>query len=133
MLRGIEEELSPELRDTVRPAAVLLLGVAFNLRNYHPDLLFAVFVPYTLDEVTEIVRQRPGKDWIEGKEILGVPVSRERAQQSGILSSTNWLPAGKASLLRTNEFLHGTKKQSKVSLTEIIGSLARGSNEFLCP
>ncbi len=105
-LRGIEEEASPKIAHLVRsrPSLVFLLGLDFELLSFQPDLLFVVFIPFSYERFQEICRQHPGKDFIEGR-IQAAPISPNRENLNEILSNPNWVPGGKASLIRALEFL----------------------------
>ncbi|SRR5258708_8971361 len=130
VLRGIAEEVSPELARHISSDTLLLLGLAFNLRNFHPDILFAVVVPYRLNEVIEIARNYPGVDWFEGK-ILAVTLTGERTELHGALAEDNWLPGGKASLMRTIEFLDAVRREHKIPFSAVIEKLARGNTDWI--
>jgi len=128
-IRGLEEEISPELVRSLNPRALVLLGLAFNLRNLHPDLLFAAAVPFRRDEVFAMAEEHPGKDFIEAT-LLAVPAKLD-ATLEGILSAGQWLAAGKACLIRTIEFLEATQRRLGLPLNELIGRLARDGSDWL--
>ena len=106
VLRGIEEEASPRIARALylQPSLVFLLGLDFELLSFHPDLLFMAFVPFEYKEFQEICRQYPGKDFIEGR-IQGISLSDTSGSLSELLSKPNWIPGGKASLIRALEFI----------------------------
>jgi hypothetical protein len=130
VLRGIAEEISPELARRLDPKCILLLGIAFNLRNFHPDMLFVVVVPYRAEEVIQMKMQYQGKDYYEIT-LSTISASRDHAELEPVLSDSNWLPGGKASVIRAIEFLDAAAKSYKLPLEEVIRRLASGSTEWL--
>lgn len=105
VIRGMEEEVSPKLADQLRshPHLIFLLGLDFDLVSIQPDLLFMVFLPFGYAQIQSLCQQYPGKDFIEGK--LKAVSSEETETLDTILANPGWLPSGKASLMRTLEFL----------------------------
>jgi hypothetical protein len=128
-IRGLEEEISPELVRNLKLGALVLLGLAFNLRNLHPDLLFAAIVPFRKDEVFAMVEEHPGKDFIEAT-LLAVPAKLD-ATLEGVLSAGQWLAAGKACLIRTIEFLEATQRRRHLTLKALIERIARDGSDWL--
>lgn len=123
VIRGIEEEASPKIAQAVRsrPSLTFLLGLDFELLNFQPDLLFAVFIPFNFEEFQEICRQYPGKDFIEGR-IQAISPKGENL--NALLSNPNWIPSGKASLIRTLEFLNSIEEANPgLNLEDLIRRL----------
>lgn len=107
VMRGIEEELSPRLRELIEGQAddsLLCLGMSFDLEGFHPDLLFLVLLSITYEEVQRICLERPGKDFFEGK-MMACDISKDKAWIVKILQSGQWTPGGAASVVRSIEFL----------------------------
>ena len=65
--RGIIEELSRTLLKHIRPRAIKLTGLCYNLEGYHPDLLFIAAVDLPKEQVAKLCAERPGKDFREGE------------------------------------------------------------------
>lgn len=105
VIRGVEEEASPRLADYLRqnPQSIFLLGLDFDLLSFQPDLLFMIYLPLSYEEIRYLCRQHPGKDFIEGN-IQAVALT-DTPHLDTILSSSKWIPGGKASFIRTLEFL----------------------------
>ncbi len=110
VIRGIDEEASPEIAQYVRsrPHLIFLLGLDFDLLSIQPDLLFMVYLPFSYSEIQKYCRQYPGKDFIEGN--LQAISLDESEQIDTVLSDPNWLPGGKSSLIRTIEFLEAVQR-----------------------
>jgi hypothetical protein len=124
VLRGIEEEASPRIASLIRsrPSLMFLLSLDFELLSFQPDLLFLVFLPLEYEQFKEICRQYKGRDFIEGQ-IQGFPISdNDRLQE--LLSNPNWIPSGKASLIRALEFVSAVEAEyPDLQLREIIEKL----------
>ena len=127
VLRGIDEEISPKLVQGLDPTSILLLGLSFNLRSFHPDMLFCLAVPHCRDDV---LKMAPGTAFVE-REILDAPASGDDAKFDDVLSLDNWLPGGKACLIRTIEFIDAVGRKRKIRLPEVIENLARGGKDWL--
>lgn len=104
VVRGIEEELSPEISSRLRPEDVVLLGTAYNLGEMGPGLLFLTRLPLSLEEVHAKCRETPGKDFSEGVQHW-LPGDAEAREWLPMLSDENWDAVGKASVIRALEFL----------------------------
>ena len=106
VIRGLEEEVSPAAAEYVKthPHCVFLLGIAFDLQGLRPDLLFMILFPMTRDTVLKMIRERPGKDFFEGK-LQAVSIIDNFEALNSLLADPLWIPGGKASLIRTLEFL----------------------------
>lgn len=125
VIRGIEEEASPVLAEYVRsnPQSIFLLGLDFDLLSFQPDLLFAVFLPYSCKKILDICKVTPGKDFTEGQ-VKGVSGLRNPKNIGSLLSESDWIPGGKASLIRTVEFLRSNmRKYQYTGLNDLIKSL----------
>jgi hypothetical protein len=133
VVRGIAEELSPELADVARRARLkpLLLGISFDLEGFHPDLLFLWLTELRAGEVLTSIRNHPGKDFFEGR-IRSLDMSMGLHDVVRALTSERWTPGGAASVVRGLEFLAaararlGTKdllSAVKCLLEEGIGAL----------
>jgi hypothetical protein len=128
--RGIEEEVSPELAKQIMPEAMLLLGLDFNLDFLHPDMLFAVAVPFTVDKVLSIAREFRGKDYFEGH-LVPVLAKRDAPALDAFLSSDKWDLGGKACLVRAIQFIDAVEKKTSVPAPELIKELAAGNTALI--
>lgn len=134
VLRGIEEEISPKIARRVRKhrTSMFLLGLDFDLLNFQPDLLFVVFLPFCYEEVQEVCRQHPGKDFIEGH-TQAVSISQNHDDLNELLSEPNWIPGGKASLIRALEFLDSVEEANPdLQFEDLIGTLEEKTSQH-CP
>lgn len=105
VIRGIKEEFSPEISQQLTTQDVKLLGIGYDLREFVPDLLFMVNLPFTRQEVIELCGISPGVDAIEIEQYGFVIPDRDNEQVQRLLSHPDWSPSGKASLIRCIEFL----------------------------
>ena len=125
VLRGVKEELSPKLvPELVSKTCLYFLGLSFDLRSFHPDMLFMIALSITHDRLLEICRQYPGRDFLEGQ-VVCVRLSMLDEENSP-LAKTNWVPGGKASLVRTREFLGAVQDRKKLDMLETIRMLHDG-------
>lgn len=125
VIRGIEEEASPKIANflRLRPSLLFLLGLDFELMSFQPDLLFLAFVPLTSGELLEMCRQFPGKDFIEGR-IQAVSLAPDTGELNRILADTNWIPGGKASLIRSLEFIDSIEETNRhLKFEDLVRSL----------
>lgn len=104
VVRGIAEELSPEISSRVTLDDVVLLGVCFNLDSMHPSMLFLARVPLSLKEILANCRDTPGKDFMEGVQHW-LPGDAESSEWPARLSEEGWVAGGKAAVIRALEFL----------------------------
>jgi hypothetical protein len=121
--RGIGEELSPRLVPESPSTDIYLLGLDFHMHGFHPGLLFYLPLSATREEVERACRESPGKDFQEGRLLflrVGNPADIDLA-----LSQSHWFSAGKASVIRTLEFLSCRSHSQGLSMIEIAASLAR--------
>jgi hypothetical protein len=118
-LRGIEEEVSPELRKMLSEDAPHLLGISFGLDELHPKLLFSVFLPLPYEEMTEVMRRSPGRDFQEGH-LISIPADENWAALRRALRREPWIEGGKACLIRATEFVDAQcRKRGETMLTAI--------------
>jgi len=125
-LRGIEEEVSPRLAAMVRqtPRHLMLLGIDFDLESFHPDLLFLLIWPGSLAEIEVMWKQNPGPDFIEGN-LQATPMNRGAIEQ--LLLLPDWIPGGKASVIRALEFVSALRVRFRgQSLNAILERVIRG-------
>jgi DNA-binding winged helix-turn-helix (wHTH) protein len=102
--RGIQEETSPILMDYVGSLGIKLTGLAFGLDNLHPDALWIVLMDLTAERFKELRRDYPGKDAFEG-DIEFVPATLIASSTQDVLRRPDWVPAGKASLIRAIQLI----------------------------
>jgi hypothetical protein len=102
--RGLQEETSRDLLKHISPFGIKLTGLAFGLDCLHPDLLWIVLVDVSAERFKALRRDRPGTDIREG-EIEFVPANFGAAATQEILARPEWVPAGKASLIRAIELI----------------------------
>jgi hypothetical protein len=119
--RGINEELSPLLQPRSAGAEILLLGLEFHLQAYHPGLLFYLPLSHTRAAMERACQECPGKDFAEGS-LRFVHVNDEAAIMD-VLSRENWFHAGKASLIRTLEYLETSASGRGISVMDYVTSL----------
>lgn len=127
VLRGIDEEVTPSLRPLLSPAAPRLLGIGFGLDEFHPTLLFSIFLPQSCSEVVALARSNPGKDFPEGR-LLPMRVEPAWAEVERALKAQPWEEAGKASVIRAMEFVEATAASRGESCLETIQRLGRESS-----
>lgn len=104
VIRGIKEELSPSISENLGSDNVRLLGLCYNLDELHPTFLFLVEAPYSIEDFFSICRNKPGRDFKESV----YHISKIEALSDNwdeIFSSGKWYASGKASILRSLEFL----------------------------
>jgi TIR domain len=125
VIRGIEEELSPSIGRWVAENTDCLycLGLSFDLSRFHPDILFLVAVPHTIAELEDACRQEPGKDFIEGH-MIAVSIEQDPVALVGALGDDQWTGGGKASVLRSLEFLHAQAGMRGIGLRAVIHLLS---------
>ncbi|MCK6682653.1 MAG: hypothetical protein L6R30_09590 [Thermoanaerobaculia bacterium] len=122
VLRGIREELSAAVANTIPSEKLLLLGLSFHLETFHPSLIFLVPLDLTLAEVKQMRRERPGVDFTEG-DLLSVRVDKAEAIDR-LLADERWIPCGKASLIRSLEFLRTLAEERGDSVFQVVHDLA---------
>jgi hypothetical protein len=99
VLRGLSHEVSSRILRSVGSHAIKVTGLAFGLDCLAPDLLWIVLVNVTEEEFLVIRRDRPGIEVDEGV-IEFVPPSFDSTPTQELLMRSDWVPAGKASLVR---------------------------------
>ncbi len=123
--RGIERELSWSL-DPANPAVALsLIGLGFDLKQYHPCLLFYVPFPYSRAQIESCAVEKRG---IEHQERKGLPKFvhlDDRTSLDALMARSDWFPAGKASVIRTIEFLAASAKERSCTLPEMAAMFSR--------
>lgn len=102
--RGIEYEASPRLVKYIGPLGIKITGLAFGLDCLAPDLLWIVLADVTESEFKTLRRDTPGKEVDEGT-IEFVPASFGSETTQEVLCRPNWVPAGKASLIRAIQLI----------------------------
>lgn len=127
VLRGIKEEISPQLTKSVNPDAIFLLGICFDLKLFVPALLFLVVLPVTLADFWELCRNYKGIDFHEG-DLEAVRPLPDEPGLVDILSSSSWIPSGQASLIRTVQFLQAILNESGQRFSSIVQKLSNGNN-----
>lgn len=120
--RGIEEELSPGLKPANPTTEILLLGMAFNLMDLHPSLLFFVPLPYTRKQVETIRRKRRGKDYAEVTPMF-VDLKNADELERALADDVPWDSDGKACSIRTLEYLTAIGKRTARSMAEVAAAL----------
>jgi len=99
VLRGLSYEVSSRILESVGSHAIKVTGLAFGLDSLAPDLLWIVLANVTEEEFVVMRRDRPGIEADEGI-IEFVPPSFDNPRTQELLMRTDWIPAGKASLVR---------------------------------
>jgi hypothetical protein len=123
--RGIEEELSPDLKPLKPHSEIYLLGLEFHFQGFHPGLLYYAPVPFTRKEVERLLRNSPGKDYGERKGNLAQFVHLDDlAHLRETFDKLNWFAAGKASMIRTIEYLKARSGTASSSLAAVAANLA---------
>lgn len=120
VLRGIKEELSPEIMKHISIRNIKLLGITFDLGLFHPDLLFLILIPLTYAQIVESCRKKPGKDFIEGQLRDLDFMDRNAAINVKLFEQSRWVQGGKASLFRSIEFLESIKYSPSVTIEDLL-------------
>ena len=120
--RGIEEELSPSLAPPSPATDILLLGLEFHLQAYHPGLLFYLPLVETRAEVQKALREDRGIHYFEGRAQF-VHLD-DLAALERLLGADNWIAPGKASAIRTLEYLTARGRSSSRSMAQSASELA---------
>lgn len=125
-LRGIAEEISPELPSHVLENGLNVTGVSFDLASFHPDILYVAAVDATAEEVLEMRLRSPGKSFFEGVPVF-VPADFRDADTSRVLNdpSFGWNPGGKAALVRTLEIIDHLERRQDMDHDSAIERLRR--------
>lgn len=125
VLRGIESEISPDVRAWVDLKSMYVTGISFDLEGLHPSLLFVVLVGLSRRDVLSARRKTPGTEYIEGS--LGfVPIQLEQDDTRTLFRQPNWIPSGQASLIRAIEAIQGVARERRVSPLQAITLLRSG-------
>ncbi|HEX4962926.1 MAG TPA: hypothetical protein VF173_18965 [Thermoanaerobaculia bacterium] len=121
--RGIGEEISRDLLKYIRPNAIKLLGLGFDLHSFHPDAFFLAALDLKAEEVLRLARERPGKDYREGK-LRFVECRAGALEVQEDWATGKWVPAGKAALFRAFEVVNELRETRSVSFAEAFEILA---------
>jgi pyrimidine deaminase RibD-like protein len=125
VVRGIKEEVSQRLGESLNPDAIYLLGICFDLDIFHPDLLFLVVLPIPLNDFWAFYKEHKGVDFHEGD----LEAVRPLPDEPGLfraLSDDPWIPSGQASLIRAVQFIQAVCSQSGKSFTKVVEELSNG-------
>ncbi len=115
--RGLKEELSPDLVPDNPLEDLLLLGLEFHLDACHPGLLFYAPLRQSRREVEQRYR---GGDSHEGRcEFVHLDNSNKI---TSILAEHDWFEGGKASLIRTLEYLRGKYNNDTLAVATALAS-----------
>jgi hypothetical protein len=110
--RGIRWELSPDVMAYVGADSLRLTGLSFDPEALHPNFLYLLALPITKDRLVEICSVRPGKEAYEGR-LMFMRADAHHPETQAILVSKEWIPAGKASVLRAFEVLDEVRAQHR--------------------
>jgi len=91
VVRGIAEELSPEISRHIAPDDIVFLGVTFDLDELNPAMLFLARPPLSLEEICARCLDSPGKDYREGVQHW-LPGDAEEREWPPTLSDKRWSP-----------------------------------------
>ena len=108
-LRGIEEELSPDLLKYIAPESLKVTGLCFDLGTFHPTLLLCVAVPLSAENIERLCLRHPGRDHRKEVRLSFVPSYEDNPIQE-LLALPNWLPGGQASLYRAYELISALRR-----------------------
>jgi hypothetical protein len=120
--RGVREELSPKLVPKNPAGEIYLLGLEFHMDGYHPGLLFYLPLSASRAEVERACRESPGTDFQECQ-LLFVHLNNASDVEIA-LRKPSWFSAGKASMIRTLEFLSCRGIHGGVSMAQVAAELA---------
>jgi hypothetical protein len=110
--RGVRSEISPRVADVVSDHHIKLIGLSFDLEALHPDALWAVFVDLPHNDILQFRRLAPGKEHIEG-DLRFTPSTFESENTLHLLADERWIPAGKASCIRTIELIDAVRREKR--------------------
>jgi hypothetical protein len=122
--RGITEETSYKMTDCIPEGGIKCTGLCFSLDALQPDLLWIVLVQLTAEQFTRKCRTEHGRDWREGR-IRFVPADFKDAETQRVLARTDWIAAGKASLVRAIELIDVLGYQRGAASTKIFNVIRR--------
>jgi hypothetical protein len=125
--RGIKEEISKVLLRHLRPNAIKLTGICYNLEGYHPDLLFVAAVDLPKDEILKLYADRPGVDFGEG-ELRFTKASFDDPETQGLFADrARWVPGDEASLFRAIELIEALQDEDERKFSSVFDVLATAS------
>jgi hypothetical protein len=101
--RGLSYEVSPQILKFIT-GAIRVTGLAFGLDALAPDLLWLVLLDITEQEFLKIRRDRPGREVDEGTIEFVAPSFNDAATHE-LLMRSDWVAAGKASLVRAIQLI----------------------------
>ncbi len=116
--RGITEETSYMMLDHVPEGGIKCTGLCFSLDALQPDLLWIVLVDLTAEKFTKLCRTKRGRDWKEGR-IRFVPADFKDPETQRILARSDWIAAGKASLVRAIQLIDALSYQRRIPPTKV--------------
>lgn len=125
VLRGIEEEISPGVREMLdeEPERLSLLGVAFSLDDFTPEFLFLALLPQRLETVLAMIRERPGKDFREGE--LRATLFAPGGAGATPFGPREWLAGGQAAVIRAREYITAVAKKKGIDEHRVLEYLGR--------
>jgi hypothetical protein len=124
VLRGIREELSPNILDIMRARGtkVRMLGISYDLLGHQAGTNFLVVLPLTWDQLIAAVHENPGKTWFEGR-IYGLSLASELQEINAICCRPDWTGGGHAGVMRALEFIETMLRDSKKPLLNLLTQL----------
>lgn len=120
VIRGVKEELSPEIENRIGIRNIKLLGITFDLDLFHPDFLLIIFIPLTYAQIMEACKRKPGKDFIEGQLRYLDFIDRYAMANVEIFEHSRWVQGGMASLFRSIEFLESIKYSPNTPMEDLL-------------
>jgi hypothetical protein len=121
--RGIGEEISKSLLNHLRPNALKLTGICYNLEAYHPDFLFVAAIDRTKQQVMEAFHRNQGVGFREVGRLQFLEPSFEREETLSRLAQPGWVAGDEASLFRAIELVDELKKRHS-NFAEVFKELA---------
>jgi hypothetical protein len=113
-LRGVEEEMSPNIVDAIAPSPyrIKFLSVVIDLKMFHPHLFGIVELPFTRDETIKEIADNPDKDVrAEAGRHQYVPLDfSDRTTKELVADQRDWSAAGLAALVSAEKYLRARSK-----------------------
>jgi transcriptional regulator with XRE-family HTH domain len=126
--RGIREEISTKVAASLNSKAIYLLGIAFDLEVFEPDLLFLAALPLTRDELLKLHKENTGVDFHEAGELRFARALPTDPNVVGALTPpASWAPTGQASFMRAAQFIEAVCDESGQNLRKVAEQLSRGA------